>query len=370
MFTFIEDTLSKDILGLINPKAKFVPFKNSTINSRIQILKSIFKKEPLYLYKHFNPEILIKIDELMLSEHFDIVHCDHTAMAPIGNYLKQKYGTIFGLRLHNIEWMIWERYAKSLSSFDPKKYYVASQAKKLKSREIQLIKNADVSFPITENDKNTALEFAPNSNLVIATGGVNQDEFLPKEVERKPLRLIIATTYSWVHNVNGLIWFMESVLPLVLKKFPEVEIELIGKNPPDIFRYHKNIILKGYVDKVQPYLNSASIYIAPLFVGSGIRIKILEAMAMELPVIATTISAEGISAKESDGLFISNDPDITANTIIRLLDNPTLCRDLGKKARKFILENFTWERSVKTMYDEYIKLLNHTTSLVNKPLDG
>jgi glycosyltransferase involved in cell wall biosynthesis len=265
--------------------------------------------------------------------------------------------------------MIWERYAKSLCNFDPKKYYVASQAKKLKSREINFIKNADVSFPITENDKNTALEFAPNSNLVIATGGVNQAEFLPKEVERKPLRLIIATTYSWVHNVNGLIWFMESVLPLVLKKFPEVEIELIGKNPPEIFKNNRNIILTGYVDKVQSYLNSASIYIAPLFVGSGIRIKILEAMAMELPVIATSISAEGIFAKESDGLLISNDPEITATNVIRLLDNPSLCRDLGKNARKFVLQNFTWDRSVKIMYDEYMKLLNHSTSLVNKPLD-
>ncbi|MFW5662699.1 MAG: glycosyltransferase family 4 protein, partial [Bacteroidota bacterium] len=112
----------------------------------------------------------------------------------------------------------------------------------------------------------------------------------------------------------------------------------------------------GFVDSIKPYMNSSSIYIAPLLVGGGVRIKILEAMAMELPVVATSVSAQGIRAGNNEGLIVCDNPAEYAHSVLSLMRNPDRAVKLGKAARNFIINNHTWMRSVKKIYDSYTKL--------------
>jgi glycosyltransferase involved in cell wall biosynthesis len=138
-----------------------------------------------------------------------------------------------------------------------------------------------------------------------------------------------------------------------------INLILLGKNPPDDFSSysHIGVNVKGYVESIIPFLSSASIYIAPLFVGGGIRIKILEAMAMELPVIASPISAEGINASINDGLIIANSKEEFVKNILNLINNPTYSRELGKKAREFVMNNYTWDKSIGIIYQKYKQYL-------------
>ena len=177
--------------------------------------------------------------------------------------------------------------------------------------------------------------------------GVNPIEWNPDSaVKRNPFEMILATNYTWIHNVNALRWFVDNVLPIVRKSIPNAQLSLIGKNVPDWLKEYSNkgVNIIGYVDKVQPYLNRANIYISPLFVGSGIRFKILEAMSMALPVVASPIAAEGINASSNDALFICDSYNEFAEVIIELFNNINKTRMFGTNARNFILENYSWKR--------------------------
>ena len=137
-------------------------------------------------------------------------------------------------------------------------------------------------------------------------------------------------------------------------------MNLIGKDAPASLGIYSElgVNLVGYVDKVQPYLDQASLYISPLFVGGGIRIKILEAMAMKLPVIATSIAAEGIDAGENEGLFRCDNPEDYSNIITMLLCDNYKRQRLGKNARNSIQIKYSWEQNVKTIYDSYREIIN------------
>lgn len=233
----------------------------------------------------------------------------------------------------------------------------------LKSFENLLYNKCDVNFSVTDTDKNYALKYSPKANIVTSSIGVDPERWIVKDLKRNTNELIIATTYKWIHNINGLKWFIEKVLPEVQAIIPDVKLTLLGKNVPDYFKHRANKAINpiGYVDSVSEYLNKASVYIAPLFVGSGIRVKILEAMAMELPVVATRISAEGIKDEDQkidNGLFVSDNPAVQAKTIINLLQNNKLRDSEGSKAKDFVYKNFDWKSNINIMINNYEKLLN------------
>lgn len=333
---------------------------HSTRNSAIRILNSVILNHSIYIKKHISKQIKSELFKILKEKQFDAIHADHSCMAPLGIIAKKVQSIPLGIRLHNIEWTIWQRYAEALPLYSPKRFYIEQQSYELKRAERFLYSQADMLFPITSPDKDRALELSPNSRALIAGAGVNIDEWKPEpSFERNAKELVLATTYKWIHNVNAVRWFVHEVLPLVQKIIPDIKLTLIGKDAPEWLKRFSPLGVNciGYVEKVQPYYNRASLNISPLFVGGGIRIKILEAMAMELPVIASPIAAEGINANESQGLFLAKNKEEFADLIIRLVMDTHLARKLGKSARKFIIDNYTWERNVAVMADYYKKLI-------------
>jgi len=360
LFCYSNNTIANDLLEQAKKYCKIEIYQHSTKNTIYRILKSIIFNQSIYLSKHIDKKIQTKLKQILSKEQFDIIHTDHTCMAPLAFYAQSLTNIPIGLRLHNIEWIIWKRYSQNIKSNLLKRHYINNQAEILKIKEKEFIEKSDVTFTISDIDLSRAKEIAPKANIYSAPAGVDLEYWKPLEhIERNNKELIIATTYKWIHNVDALKWFLDFVFPLVMKVFPDIQLTLLGKDPPTWLKhyYPQNLNVIGYVEDVRTYLNRANIYIAPLFVGSGIRIKILEAMAMELPVIATTVSAEGIKATSSDGLFICDEPVAFANTIVQLIKTNSQTRELGKSARNFINEHFIWENTVKFILHEYSKLV-------------
>ncbi len=360
-FCFAQELPPKKLKEEAEKYGEIVFCRHSTRNTPIRILKSILFNHSIYIKKHINKQIANELGTLIKKRNFDIIHADHSCMAPLGIIAKRKLKVPLGLRLHNIEWTIWQRYAESLGRFNPKRYYTQQQAYELKRAERCLYRQADILFPITMPDKERALETAPNVKAKAASAGVDITEWKPdKKIERNPQELVLATTFKWIHNINAVKWFAENVMPDLKKKYPKVVLNLIGKNAPEQFGKYKSIGVNvlGYVEKVQPYYNRAAINISPLFVGGGIRIKILEAMAMELPVVASPVAAEGITAGEENGLIIAESKEQFLDKLSFLLDNPFESRKLGRNARACIKENYTWSKNVNIMIDSYRNLLN------------
>ncbi|MBK9247396.1 MAG: glycosyltransferase [Ignavibacteria bacterium] len=333
--------------------------RHSTKNSLLRLAVSAVLPLSIYMWKHQGSEIMKDLSSLLRKEKFDIIHADHSCMMTAALFAQSIQNIPVCLRLHNVEWIIWQRYADSLKP-SLKKMYIERQARLLREAEQRLFPKMDAIFAVTEHDKQQALRLEPTANVIVASPGINPKEWMPdSSIIRNPKELVIATTYKWIHNVEGVRWFVENVLPLVRAEIPDVRLSIIGKNPPEYFHEWKDkgVDVIGYVERVQPYLNRAGISIAPLFVGSGVRIKILEAMAMELLVVATPVAMEGIPATESDGLFTSDNPTKTAQIIIDLINNYDHYSQTREAARKFVVENFTWESSAKIMLDTYQQLI-------------
>lgn len=290
----------------------------------------------------------------------DIIHADHTAMMPLAVAVARQCDVPIGFRLHNMEWRIWQRYADELQWWHPKYWYISRQAHLLKNREEELLSHAAVAFPITIVDLHHAQSMQPDTRYCVAGAGVNPDEWKSDGVARVPHSMVLATVWSWIHNLNGGLWFIKEVMPKILREVNDATLTLLGKNAPQSLQQYGfyNVECKGYVESVKPYYHSASVYVAPLFVGGGVRIKILEAMAAGLPVVATSVSAEGILATQSDGLFVSDNADEQATMIVRLLNEPDKAREYGAAAQRYVQKHHTWKQEVDKMIAEYQRIVS------------
>ncbi len=367
LFGFYYEPISSEADAETRKYGEYFISEHLPNNTPWRIFKSFVSGKPLYMKRYYNKKVLKELEKIVSEKDFDVIHTDHSGMAPLGLFVKSFTGAPVGLRIHNIEWLIWQRYAETFPKYHPKRIYLERQAQGIKKAEAKIYEDVDVCFAITEKEKERGLEISPNANIIVATAGADYEAFAPAEhIHRNPHEMILATTYKWIQNVNAVKWFIDKVLPKVVSEMPEAKLTLIGKALPDWIKNMNNPAINpiGYVDEVQPWLNRANVYVAPLFVGAGLRIKILEAMAMELPVVATTVSAEGIIDAGEDffnGLFVEDTADDFANAIIKLLKNYDYAREAGKKARVFIINNYSWEKNVGIMMGEYKKLLNDSS---------
>jgi len=152
------------------------------------------------------------------------------------------------------------------------------------------------------------------------------------------------------------VYFVKDILPLVRQKYPEIGCMIVGAYPGDEVKAladgDPRITVTGFVDDVRPYMRSASVYAAPAISGTGIKNKVLQAMAMELGIVATPLSMDGIpSAKNGEHVLIEEGAQALADAVCRLLDDPDTCQQLGLKARECIKENFSWPAIVGHLYE-------------------
>jgi glycosyltransferase involved in cell wall biosynthesis len=329
---------------------------HSTKNTLLRKILAIFLKKPLYLHKHYSQKLKTDIVETLEGQSFDIIHADHTAMAEMAIELGAHYNIPVVLRLHNIEWKIWERYYERLSKFSLARYYIQRQSKLLKKMEINLCERVNVCLTITDKDKELIQKYVHTPFIVTKPFGVKtlQEQGTFSSC-REQFTLMMATNWAWRHNIEGAEWFIVNVLPILQKSIPEAKLLLLGKYLPKNFLDYsgKNVECVGFVENISDYYNCASLFISPLFVGSGIRIKILESLSFGVPVVATSIGAEGIELSEKDGLFIRDEPTEQASLIIDLLHKPDEINKLGERAKYSVQEKYNVQTIIRQTLEIY-----------------
>ncbi len=333
--------------------------RHSTKNSIARGIASLFSQNPVYLSKHYSPVLVDQAMEILRIHNVDVLHADHTAMAPLGLELSRRSALPLGLRLHNIESRIWSRYAESLPFWHPLQWYTASQARKLRKAEANAIAESDSAFPISEVDCDQAKRMAPGARLITVRAGVNPEEWAElAESKRASNELLLVGQWAWRHNVDGALWFAREVLPGLRRRVPSVKLIIPGKNAPKELqgREAENIFCLGFVENIAEIYHRASVFVVPLFVGSGVRIKIVEAMAAAMPVVGTVLASEGIFAKEEDGLYKIDGAEDQIKCIESLLKDEALARHRGAAAQAFVRSQHDWGREIGKIYEEYERL--------------
>ena len=225
-----------------------------------------------------------------------------------------------------------------------------TESRRLSEYECHVNQYFDHSVFVSQNEADLFLRLYPQGrNVSIIPNGVDCEYFSPANPQpatrnSQPI-LLFTGAMDYYPNVDGVNWFCNEILPLVLNKFSKTQFYVVGGNPhPKIKALTRNDSIKvtGFVEDVRPYYQSADICVVPLSLARGVQNKVLEAMAMKKPVVATTKALEGIKALPREHVLIADTAQEFFTTICELLENKALSRRLGVRAREFVLKNHNW----------------------------
>ncbi len=215
---------------------------------------------------------------------------------------------------------------------------------RLYNYEQEMIRAFDKTIFVSSKDASVHNNL--KKRISVITNGVDLEYFKPIPIQEEPDSLIFTGHMSFEPNISAASWFIKHCLPIVKKANPNIKLYIVGAEPTEeVVRLGKNngIIVTGKVDDVRPFLAKASIFIAPMVTGSGVKNKVLQAMAMEKPVISTTLGVEALSVDNNRHFLLSDNCEDFANKILELLDNKALRVKLGTMARKLVEEKYRWD---------------------------
>lgn len=318
---------------------------------------NLFTGKSYHVERFISNNFREKLKEVLLKQNFDIVQIETLFMSPYIDTVREFSTASIVLRAHNIEHLIWKRVA-SITRNPFKKAYLKHLAKTLENYEKGVLNSYDGIIPISSKDEHFFLQSSCKPVVTISFGVDTSNLKNPDIVECEHALFHIGAM-NWIPNQEGIKWFLEHVWPKVNKELPELKLYLAGREMPNWIRElnQKNIVVVGEVRNAYSFIKSKSISIAPLFSGSGIRVKIIESMAHGKAVISTTIGAEGINYTNNKNIMIADDAESTVEAIKELVTKRDKCYNIGKNARSLILEEHDNTRLIENLIKFYHKII-------------
>ena len=297
---------------------------------------NLFTKKSYHVERFVSETFKSRLAEVLEKELFDVVQLEMLFMAPYVETIREHSKAMIVLRAHNVEHKIWERVAKE-TKFFLKRWYINHLAKTLKEYELNALETVDGVAAITRKDAAYFRKYCSKPVIDIPYG-VYPEEFTPKyEIEGKPKFYHIGSM-NWMPNEEGIRWFIEEVLPKTIEKVPDFVYHLAGRNMPEWLTTLKNkhVDVIGEVPDAKAFVAENDVAIVPLLAGSGIRIKIIDSMAMGKTVITTRVGAEGILYNEEVNLIIAENIAKMVEAIRSIHENPQIAEKIGQEARKLV----------------------------------
>lgn len=320
---------------------------------------NLFKDESYHISRFVSAAYRAKLIELLQQEKFDVIQLETLYLAPYIDTIRQHSNALVVMRSHNVEHEIWERIAQNTKLL-PKKMYLKHLAKKLRAFEIEHLNQYDILAAITQRDLDCFTDLGFRKKGIVAPIGLEIANYTPDYSSfQTPVSLSFIGSLDWMPNLEGLEWFLTKVMPLVRKRFPAVKFHIAGRNmSQDLLQYKaKNVVIHGEVESSTAFLNEHSVMIVPLFSGSGMRAKILEAMALGKAIITTPLGLEGIDAIDSEEVLIAQTEEAFMNQIAYAIEDANRLKKMGKNARLFIEQQYGYKavsRRLLTFYEEQV----------------
>ncbi len=229
----------------------------------------------------------------------------------------------------------------------PAAAYSLIQASRIKHYERLLCQQADQVIAVSDEDAAILSQHQPKQAIAVVPNGIFVEDYQPasKQLDLGPHALVFTGKMDYRPNVDAVLWFVQEILPIVQKQVPDARLYVVGQQPHpriEALRSHPNVEITGWVKDVQPYLRGATVYVAPLRMGSGTRLKLLEAMACHCAVVATTIARSGLKSTANTAMRVADTPTSQAEVIVHLLNNPTERVTLGQAAHLFVRSSYDW----------------------------
>lgn len=317
--------------------------------------KNLFSDKSYHVERFISDDFKKRLVEILKKDKYDIVQLEMIYMAPYIDTIRENSDAIIVLRAHNVEHLIWDRIAAK-TRFWPKKWYLNHLVRTLRDYEMSVLNKVDGIAAITYRD---AAFFRGETAVPVVDipFGVNPDEFKPhSEINANPTLYHIGSM-NWMPNDEGIRWFLDKVWDKVAKRNPDLMLNLAGRNMQKwlLKLKKKNVNVLGEVPDAKEFVKNNDIAIVPLLSGSGIRIKIIESMAMGKTVITTMVGAEGIQYSEYENIIIADSPGKMVEVICKIVKEPEEAQRIGRNARRLVEDIYDNKKIIERLlifYDE------------------
>lgn len=320
---------------------------------------NLFSKDSYHIARFVSTDFEQQLIELLKAEHFDVVQLETLFLAPYVPTIRRHSNALVAMRAHNVEHEIWERITENTALL-PKKWYLQYLTKKLKRFEIEQLNAYDLLVPITDRDQRYFQELGSQQPSVVIPIGIDLKEYQTDDRSfQNDLSISFIGSLDWMPNQEGLQWFLETAWKSISKKYPKIKLHIAGRNTPEWVRQleRDNLIVHGEVIDAHEFINQHSIMIVPLLSGSGMRVKILEGMALGKIVLTTSVGLEGISAVHQKEVLIADNAADFVACFDYCFQHPERLPKIGENARQLIAEKYDNKRIARQLEAAYQKLL-------------
>lgn len=326
-----------------------------------RLTRALFSPVPS-VFRPLRSERMKKLVGTMIDEqHYDIVIAEFSAM---GQYL---YGNPFlppVRRIVSVHECCTVACTKALKlqrrPLGALKHLL--MVKGLRSHEFNMYRNADHILVLTPQERYNLLRYEPDLRISVIPYGVDVKEFVPAEQEPAEIAVLYTGFYLSEANQDAVTWFATTAWPNLKAKHPALTFYVVGPKPTpamkELARRDPSIVITGRVDDVKPYFRKAKAFVCPVRMGSGFRGKILEAMAAGVPVVSTTLGAEGFPCHNGRNILLADTPHGFAENVDVLLRDPELGQSLARNARDLVTSRFSWSHSVDLLEQVLKKTMN------------
>jgi len=372
LLTFITNEADQQAITQLERYCEVTAFPLPKWRSLLNAALALPTSTPLQAVYCTQPDAAHWLEQRLAMGIDDIVHVEHLRGVRYGLLAKQTL-----VKSERRIPVLWD----SVDSISHLFNQAANQATQLSSRLItSLEKGRTASYEgemvskfqqvlvTSPVDRQALLNQVPankNANISVLPNGSDLSYFsLDTSVPREPSALVVSGKMSYHANIAMTLYLVREILPIVWATNPDVKLWIVGKDPSkELLALQKNqrILVTGRVDDIRPYLRKATLSVSPLLYGAGIQNKILEAMACGTPVITTSLAIQSLAVKNGNELCVADDPQLFAQTILDLLDNPKRREQIGQAGRHYVEQNHDWSKIVQQLEAVYLKIAQQTT---------
>jgi sugar transferase (PEP-CTERM/EpsH1 system associated) len=324
-----------------------------TMRFYLDAAKYLVDPVPYGVAKYRSGAFRSTLERLLRDIRFDAIVCDF--LVPVVN-LPERLPCPAILFTHNVEAEIWRRHAENARN-PLARFLLAQQWRRMLRFERSALARFDLALAVSDADRETFQRLYPDALRIpahVVQTGVDTAYFVPSTAPPRRAHLVFTGSMDWLPNEDGMQYFVREILPRIRQVEPEVTLSIIGRAPTPAVRRladDAGIEVTGRVDDVRPHIAAGAVYIVPLRIGGGTRLKIFEAMAMGKAVVSTTVGAEGLPVTPGRNIVIADEPARFAQVVVHMIRDVDARRAVEAEARRIVVEQYDWSAVAEDFED-------------------
>lgn len=355
MCTPKHNTPNKDFPDWLQRKVNITTvFVDTTISPISAAFNLVFSRYPYNAQRFRNKKFKDLVHKRLKEEQFDIVQLEGPYLEPYIKTIRKLHRGSIVLRAHNVEWEIWERSSAAQINI-LRRWYFSILSRRIKRLESRVLRSVDMLVPISQRDSENLYKMGfkgisytcPTGYSIEVNSNDNESFEFPS--------LFHIGGLDWIPNQEGIIWFLENCWPTIKSLFTKVKFYIAGRNaPPDFvdkLYVYPGVVFCGEVENSADFISSKAVMVVPLLSGSGMRIKIVEGLALGKAIVSTSIGAEGIDVESGKHIAIADSAEQFSHKVIELLKDKQLVVEMGRNAKRFASENLDNNLFTKGLFE-------------------